>query len=71
MPAEIKPSAPAEPETPTKSKASKPSAPSSSKAATARVTLLDGSILDVTIDVSNPIHSSHINGIPSCHVLMD
>ncbi|XP_017096475.2 protein 4.1 homolog isoform X8 [Drosophila bipectinata] len=50
MPAEIKPSAPAEPETPTKSKPSKPSALSSSKAATARVTLLDGSILDVTID---------------------
>nr|XP_017033335.1 protein 4.1 homolog isoform X7 [Drosophila kikkawai] len=49
MPAEIKPSAPAEPETPTKSKA-KTSSSSFSKAALARVTLLDGSILDVTID---------------------
>ncbi|KAH8373551.1 hypothetical protein KR200_004914 [Drosophila serrata] len=49
MPAEIKPSAPAEPETPTKSK-SKTSSSSFSKAALARVTLLDGSILDVTID---------------------
>ncbi|XP_030563323.1 protein 4.1 homolog isoform X3 [Drosophila novamexicana] len=49
MPAEIKPSAPAEPETPTKSKP-KSSSSTFSKAALARVTLLDGSILDVTID---------------------
>ncbi|XP_030383108.1 protein 4.1 homolog isoform X3 [Scaptodrosophila lebanonensis] len=49
MPAEIKPSAPAEPETPTKSK-SKSNTLTSSKAALARVTLLDGSLLDVTID---------------------
>lgn len=53
MPAEIKPSAPAEPETPTKSKA-KSSASTVGKAALARITLLDGSILDVTIDVSTP-----------------
>ncbi|XP_017148835.1 protein 4.1 homolog isoform X3 [Drosophila miranda] len=49
MPAEIKPSAPAEPETPTKSKP-KSNSSTFSKAALARVTLLDGSILDVTID---------------------
>ncbi|XP_017051621.1 protein 4.1 homolog isoform X6 [Drosophila ficusphila] len=49
MPAEIKPSAPAEPETPTKSK-SKSNSSSFSKAALARVTLLDGSLLDVSID---------------------
>ncbi|XP_052843271.1 protein 4.1 homolog isoform X7 [Drosophila gunungcola] len=48
MPAEIKPSAPAEPETPTKSKPK--SSSSFSKAALARVTLLDGSLLDVSID---------------------
>lgn len=52
MPAETKASAPAEPETPTKSKG-KSSSSTFSKAALARVTLLDGSILDVTIDVSN------------------
>lgn len=52
MPAEIKPSAPpAEPETPTKSKP-KSNSSTLTKAALARVTLLDGSILDVTIDVS-------------------
>ncbi|XP_062128310.1 protein 4.1 homolog isoform X7 [Drosophila sulfurigaster albostrigata] len=49
MPAEIKPSAPPEPETPTKSKP-KSNSSTFSKAALARVTLLDGSILDVTID---------------------
>ncbi|XP_043866850.1 protein 4.1 homolog isoform X9 [Drosophila mojavensis] len=48
MPAETKASAPAEPETPTKSKGK--SSLTFSKAALARVTLLDGSILDVTID---------------------
>eukprot|EP00099_Drosophila_melanogaster_P025902 NP_725864.1 coracle, isoform C [Drosophila melanogaster] len=49
MPAEIKPSAPAEPETPTKSKP-KSSSSSHGKPALARVTLLDGSLLDVSID---------------------
>ncbi|KMY95040.1 protein 4.1 homolog isoform X7 [Drosophila simulans] len=49
MPAEIKPSAPAEPETPTKSKP-KTSSSSHGKPALARVTLLDGSLLDVSID---------------------
>ena len=51
MPAETKTGNAAGPEadTPTKSKKS---STSSSKAAVARVTLLDGSILDVTIDVS-------------------
>ncbi|XP_026837104.1 protein 4.1 homolog isoform X6 [Drosophila erecta] len=49
MPAEIKPSAPAEPETPTKSK-TKSSSSSHGKPALARVTLLDGSLLDVSID---------------------
>lgn len=51
MPAETKTAAAAEPEnvTPTKGKKL---AVNSSKAALARVTLLDGSILDVTIDVS-------------------
>ncbi|XP_050743092.1 protein 4.1 homolog isoform X6 [Drosophila biarmipes] len=49
MPAEIKPSAPAEPETPTKSKA-KSNSSSHGKPALARITLLDGSILDVSID---------------------
>jgi len=51
MPAEVKPSAPAEPETPTKSKA-KTNSSSHGKPALARITLLDGSILDVSIDVS-------------------
>ncbi|XP_032570137.1 protein 4.1 homolog isoform X6 [Drosophila sechellia] len=49
MPAEIKPSAPADPETPTKSKP-KTSSSSHGKPALARVTLLDGSLLDVSID---------------------
>nr|XP_044251996.1 protein 4.1 homolog isoform X4 [Drosophila takahashii] len=49
MPAEVKPSAPAEPETPTKSKA-KTNSSSHGKPALARITLLDGSILDVSID---------------------
>ncbi|XP_037717899.1 protein 4.1 homolog isoform X8 [Drosophila subpulchrella] len=49
MPAEVKPSAPAEPETPTKSKA-KSNSSSHGKPALARITLLDGSILDVSID---------------------
>ena len=52
MPGETKTAAAAaaESETPTKGKKQQPV--SSSKAALARVTLLDGSLLDVTIDVS-------------------
>lgn len=49
MPAETKTATAAETETPTKGKKSPAN---SSKAALARITLLDGSILDVTIDVS-------------------
>ena len=49
MPAETKTNTAVETETPTKGKKS---SNSSSKAALARITLLDGSILDVTIDVS-------------------
>ncbi|KAH8415807.1 hypothetical protein KR222_001184 [Zaprionus bogoriensis] len=49
MPAETKPSAPAEPETPSKSKA-KSNSSTLGKAAVAHVTLLDGSVMDVTID---------------------
>jgi len=54
MPAEVKPSAPAEPETPTKSKA-KTNSSSHGKPALARITLLDGSVLDVSIDVSKRV----------------
>lgn len=49
MPAETKTATAAETETPTKGKKA---SNNSSKAALARITLLDGSILDVTIDVS-------------------
>lgn len=49
MPAETKTAAAAETETPTKGKKQ---ATNNSKAALARISLLDGSILDVTIDVS-------------------
>lgn len=55
MPAETKTATAAETETPTKGKKS---AASNSKAALARITLLDGSILDVTIDVSQHFNSN-------------
>lgn len=50
MPADPKTVTAAETETPTKGKKSPAN---NSKAALARITLLDGSILDVTIDVSS------------------
>ena len=64
MPAETKTATAVETETPTKGKKS---SNSSSKAALARITLLDGSILDVTIDVS-PLHIQLLTEIFCVHI---